>query len=77
MTDDKQLLNELFHRLKNIKEAEGILHIDEITTNGKHSLTFYSEITSHHAKIKDEPRFLLDDPFCISNDLVHSRRFSC
>ena len=63
MTDDKQLLNELFHRLKNIKEAEGILHIDEITTNGKHSLTFYSEITSHHAKIKDEPRFLSRLPF--------------
>jgi hypothetical protein len=31
--DDKQLLNGLFYRLKNIKEAEGILHISELTPN--------------------------------------------
>jgi hypothetical protein len=69
--DDKQLLNGLSHRLNNIKEAEGIRHINELTTNGKHLLTFYAEITSHNAKIKDEPQFLWDDLFYISNDLVH------
>lgn len=69
--DDKQLLNGLFYRLKNIKETEGILHIGELTPNGKHPLMFYSEITSHHTKIKDEPQFLWDDLVCLSNDLVH------
>jgi hypothetical protein len=69
--DDKQLLNELFYRLKNIKETEGILHINELTSNGKNSFAFYSEITSQHAKIKDESQFLWDDLFYISNDLVH------
>jgi hypothetical protein len=34
--DDKQLLNRLFYRLKNIKEAEGILHISELTPAGAH-----------------------------------------
>jgi hypothetical protein len=71
MIDDKQLLDGLFYRLKNIKETEGILHINELTFNGKHPVTFYSEITCHHAKIKDKPQFLYDDFFCISNDLVH------
>jgi len=69
--DDKQLLNRLFYRLKNIKEAEGLLHISELTPDGKHPLTFYSDITSHYATIKDEPQFLWDDLFFISNDLVH------
>jgi len=69
--DDKQLLNELFYRLKNIQEGEGILHISELTPDGKNPLTFYSDITSHHAKINDEPIFLWDDLFFISNDLVH------
>ena len=40
--DDKQLLNGLFYRLKNIKEAEGILQADpakfeaESATNETH-----------------------------------------
>jgi hypothetical protein len=34
-------------------------------------LTFYHEITSQHAKVKDVPPFLDDDLFFISNDLVH------
>ena len=38
--DDRQLLNELFYRLKDIKESEGILHITECTLNDKHPLTF-------------------------------------
>ena len=69
--DDRQLLNELFYRLKDIKETEGILHITECTPNDKHPLTFYHEITSHHVHIRDVPQFLWDDFFYISNDLVH------
>jgi len=69
--DDKQLLDGLFYRLKNIKEAEGILHISELTPDSKDPLTFYSEITSQHTKVKDVPPFLDDDLVFISNDLVH------
>ena len=47
------------------------MHISELTPNGKHPLTFYSEITSQYAKVKDVPPFLDDDLFFISNDLVH------
>ena len=45
--NDKDLLNGLFYRLKEIKTAEGILHISELRPNGKDFLTFYSEVTSH------------------------------
>lgn len=69
--DDKELLDGLFYRLKAIKEAEGILHISELTPDGKHPLTFYSEVTSNHAEIRKVPLFLWKDLFFISNDLVH------
>lgn len=69
--DDKELLDGLFYRLKDIKEAEGILHINEINLDGKHPLTYYSEVTSHHSSIKKVPLFLWEDLFIISNDLVH------
>ncbi len=69
--NDKQLLSGLFYRLKDIKEAEGILHISELGPDGKYPLTFYSEVTSDHAHIKKVPLFLYDDLFNISNDLVH------
>ena len=69
--DDKEFLNELFYRLKGIKEAEGIQHISELTPNSQHPLTFYTEVTSNHAKIREVPLFLWDDFFFISNDLVH------
>ncbi len=68
---DKELLDGLFFRLKDIKDAEGILHISELTIDGKHPLTFYSDVTSHHARIREVPLFLWDDFFFISNDLVH------
>ncbi len=71
MIDDKQMLDGLFYRLNDITETEGILHIAECTPNHKHPLTFYHEITSHHAQIRDVPQFLWDDFFYISNDLVH------
>lgn len=69
--DDKEILNGLFYRLKDIKKAEGILHIRELSPDGKHPLTFYSEVTSHHVHIRKVPLFLWDDLFFISNDLVH------
>lgn len=69
--DDKELLNGLSYRLKDIKHAEGILHISELSPDGKHPLTFYSEVTSRHAHIKKVPLFLWEDLFFISNDLVH------
>ena len=73
--DDKELLNGLFHRLKDIQEAEGILHISKLTLDGKQPLTFYSEVTSHRAEIRKVPPFLWDDLFFISNDLVHFTSF--
>ncbi len=72
---DKELLNGLFYRLKDIKEAEGLLHISELSPDGKDPLTFYSEVTSHHAHIKKAPLFLYDDLVFISNDLVHFTSF--
>lgn len=69
--DDKALLNGLLYRLKDIKEAEGILHINEFSPDGKHPLTFYSEVTSHHTYIRKVPLLLWDDLLFISNDLVH------
>ena len=69
--NDKEFLNELFYQLKDIKEAENILHISELTPNSQHPLTFYTEVTSNHVKIRDVPLYLWDDFFFISNDLVH------
>jgi len=69
--DDKELLNLLFYHLKDIKEAEGIQHIDELRLGGKHPLSYYSKVTSHYSQIKKVPLFLWDDLFFISNDLVH------
>lgn len=73
--NDKDLLNGLFYRLKEIKTAEGVLHISELRPNGKDFLTFYSEVTSHKTRIKEVPLFLDDDLFFISNDLVHFTSF--
>jgi len=73
--NDKDPLNSLFYRLKEIKTAEGILHISELRPNGKDFLTFYSEVTSHSAHIKEVPLFLYDDLLFISNDLVHFTSF--
>jgi len=33
--NDKDLLNGLFYRLKEIKTAEGILHISELSNGGR------------------------------------------
>ncbi len=68
---DKDRLDRLFYRLKEIKEAEGILHISEITPNGKHPLTYYSEVTKEYKSIKMPALFLYDDFSFFSNDLVH------
>jgi len=73
--DDKDLLNGFFYRLKDIKADQGILHISELSPNGKNPLTFYSEVTSLHKPIKKVPLFLYDDLFFISNDLVHFTSF--
>lgn len=73
--NDKDLLNCLFYRLKEIKTAKDILHISELKPNGKDPLTFYSEVTSQKAHIKEVPIFLYDDLFFISNDLVHFTSF--
>lgn len=69
--NNKELLKGLFYRLKDIKEAEGLLHISELSPDGKNPLAFYSEVTSRHVHIKKVPLFLWDDLFFISNDLVH------
>ena len=45
---DKEFLDELFYRLKDIRKSEGILHISELTLNSQHPLTFYTEVTSNH-----------------------------
>lgn len=71
MIQDKDLLDGLFFRLKDIKEAEGILHINQLTIDGKPSLAFYYEVTSHHASLREVPLFLWDDLFFVSNDFVH------
>lgn len=73
--NDKDLLNCLFYRLKEIKTAKDILHISELKPNGKDPLTFYSEVTRQKAHIKKVPIFLYDDLFFISNDLVHFTSF--
>lgn len=69
--NDKDILDRLFYRLKDIKEAEGILHISEINFDGKHPLTYYSEVTKEYNNIKKLPLFLYDDFSFFSNDLVH------
>lgn len=69
--DDMKLINGLKNRLKEIKEVEGILHINELSPEGKHFLTFYSEVTSQHMQKRKLPLLLEDDLFFISNDLVH------
>ena len=43
--EDRMLLESLFYRLKEIKDEQGIRHITEIKPDGKHPLTFYSEVT--------------------------------
>ncbi|MEE9466404.1 MAG: hypothetical protein V3W14_12625 [Candidatus Neomarinimicrobiota bacterium] len=69
--DDKDLLNGLFYRLKDIREAEGIQHIAKLSIGGKHPLSYFSEVTSHYSRIRKVPLFLWDDFFFISNDMVH------
>lgn len=69
--DDKELLDALFYRLRDMKEAESLLRLDEIRLDGMHPLTFYSEVTNDQPRIRDLPRFLWDDFLVISNDLVH------
>jgi hypothetical protein len=69
--NDKGRIDWLFYRLKDIKEAQRILHINELRLDGKEPLTFYSEVTAHHANIRKVPLFLFDDLVFISNDLVH------
>ncbi|MCH7886826.1 MAG: hypothetical protein IIA58_02560 [Candidatus Marinimicrobia bacterium] len=69
--NDKEILDELFYQLNQIQEAESLEHINKITIDDKHPLTFYSEVTDQHLKIYSLPQHLFTDLVFLSNDLVH------
>lgn len=68
---DKELLDDLFYRLKDIKEEKGMLHIAERNIDNTRPLTFYTKVTTQRDSIREVPLNLWDDLFYISNDLVH------
>lgn len=72
---DKVILDNLFYRLNEIQKSEGIRHISKIEFRGKHSLTYYSEITGAYKQLHNLPSYLYDDLFFFSNDLVHFTSF--
>jgi len=69
--NEKQSIDNLFYRLNEILKNEEIHHLDKIKIDGKHPLTFYSEVLSSSESTTKPPMFLYDDFFFISNDLCH------
>jgi len=69
--NDKQLLKDIFYKLSEIQENEKIIHISKFEVQGKHTLSYYSEITGAYKQLKELPLFLYDDLCFFSNDLVH------
>ena len=69
--NDKELLDLFFYKSNEVMKSHGILHISEREIDGKHPLSFYSEITDNRKKLTDLPLFLYEDLFFFSNDLIH------